>query len=149
MLSLLMCLIVNRAISTIGTGCFHEMVVWWTMLVKLFDIVIRFSHLAECCSCALWHHDAAKLMPIAHNLLKTERWNHTKWWSTPWMNFWYGYSICATKLRTISILWLGWPKTIAGSNARVLVGNWMVWKKKLGPNVHQDTVRKLSLTAFY
>jgi hypothetical protein len=49
----------------------------------------------------------------------------------------------------ILIIWWGWPKTIADSNARVLVGKWMVWAEKLGPNVHQDTVRKLSPTTFY
>ncbi len=31
----------------------------------------------------------------------------------------------------------------------VLVGKWMVWAKKLDPNVHQNTVRKLFPLAFY
>jgi hypothetical protein len=72
----------------------------------------QFGHLAECGSCAVWRHDAVKPMTIAHNLLKTERWNHTKWWSTPWMISRYGYNTCTTKLRMIWILWWGWPKTI-------------------------------------
>jgi hypothetical protein len=43
----------------------------------------------------------------------------------------------------ISILWWGWPKTIAGSNAnaRVLVGKWMVRAEQLDPNVLQDTIK--------
>ncbi len=46
------------------------MVVWWTMLVEPFDIVIRFGCLAECGSCAAWRHDTVKLMTIAHDLFK-------------------------------------------------------------------------------
>jgi hypothetical protein len=44
---------------------------------------------------------------------------------------------------------VGWPKTIASSNASVLEGKWMDWRQILDPNVNQDTVRKLSSTAFY
>jgi hypothetical protein len=43
----------------------------------------------------------------------------------------------------------GWPKTIAGSNAKVLEGKWMVWGQFLDPYVIQDIVRKLFPTAFY
>ncbi len=130
-------------------SCFQQIVIFRTMLVEPFDIVIRVGHLKEYGSCAVWCYNAVKLMTIAHNLLKTEHWNHTKWWSTPQMNYWFGYSTCATKLRVIWILWWGWPKTIAGSNAMVLVGKWMVWAKKLDPNVHQDSIRKLFPMAFY
>jgi hypothetical protein len=49
----------------------------------------------------------------------------------------------------MSIVWWGWPKTIAGSNARVLVEKWMVWAKNMDPNVHEDTIRKLSSRASY
>jgi hypothetical protein len=55
---------------------------------------------------------------------------------------WYGYSTCATKLRMILTLLWGWPKTIAGSDARVLVGKLMVWAEKISPNVHQDQYYK-------
>jgi hypothetical protein len=44
---------------------------------------------------------------------------------------------------------VGMAKPIASSNASVLEGKWMVWGQILDPNVNQDTVRKLSSTAFY
>jgi hypothetical protein len=38
---------------------------------------------------------------------------------------------------------------MASSDASVLEGKWMVWGQILDPNVDQDTIRKLSSTAFY
>ncbi len=67
-------------------GCFQPIVGWGTMLVEPFDVVISIGHLAEWSSCAVWHHDAVKLMTIMHDLLKTERWNHTNYGSITWMN---------------------------------------------------------------
>jgi hypothetical protein len=29
--------------------------------------------LGSCAMCAMWHHNAVKLMPVMHNLLKSER----------------------------------------------------------------------------
>jgi hypothetical protein len=40
-------------------------------------------------------------------------------------------------------------KPIASSDARVLEGKWMVWGQFFDPNINQDTVRKLFLTAFF
>ena len=42
------------------------------MLVEPFDVVIRGGHLAECGSGAMLRHNAVKLMPIMHDLLKSE-----------------------------------------------------------------------------
>jgi hypothetical protein len=44
---------------------------------------------------------------------------------------------------------VGMAKTIASSNASVLERKWIVWGQILDPNIDQDTVRKLSSTAFY
>jgi hypothetical protein len=44
---------------------------------------------------------------------------------------------------------VGMAKTIASSNARVLMGKWMLWAKQLDPDVHQDTNEKLFSAAFY
>jgi hypothetical protein len=44
---------------------------------------------------------------------------------------------------------VGIAKKIVGSNASVLEGKQMVWGQILDPNVHQDTIRKLSSTASY
>jgi hypothetical protein len=48
----------------------------------------------------------------------------------------------------ILFFWCGWPKVVAGSDDRVLLGKWMLWAEKLEPNVHQDTIGKLSSRAF-
>ena len=46
------------------------------MFVEPLDVVNRGGHHAElgsCAMCAMWHHNAVKLMPVVHDLLKSER----------------------------------------------------------------------------
>ncbi len=46
------------------------------MFVEPFDVVTRGGHPAELgygAMCAMWRHNAVKLMPVMHNLLKSER----------------------------------------------------------------------------
>ncbi len=45
------------------------------MFVEPFDVVTRGGHPAElgsCAMCAMWHQNAVKLMPVMHNLIKSE-----------------------------------------------------------------------------
>ncbi len=42
------------------------------MFVEPFDVVTRGGHLAELGSCAMWRHNAVKVMPVMHDLLKSE-----------------------------------------------------------------------------
>jgi hypothetical protein len=49
----------------------------------------------------------------------------------------------------ILILWWGWPKTIAAVLPGSWWGNGWLGLKKMDPNVHHDTFKKLFLTAFY
>jgi hypothetical protein len=47
------------------------------------------------------------------------------------------------------ILFFWWTaKTVAGSYVRVTMGDLMVWALKLGPNLHQNTIGKLSSKTF-
>ncbi len=131
-----------------GHGYFQQIVVWWTMLVEPFDIVIRVGHLAECGSCAVWRHDVENWWQLRTNYSKL---NIETIPSDGQHREWINGIVIALALPN----W-GWyaffgrdPKPIAGSNAMVLVGKWMVWAKKMNPNAHQDTIRKLFSTPFY
>jgi hypothetical protein len=47
------------------------------------------------------------------------------------------------------LIYFWWSaKTVAASYMRVTMGDLMVWALKLDPNLHQDTIRKISSRAF-